>query len=167
MTDIKLTCGASGCGYVTEEVSGEIAWGLLQYHRQNNHVQPGAGGGHQPRGAASGKLSKKPDRPSLDMDTTEGEWGIFEDCWARYKRMTGLVDTEGIRDEMRECCTKQLNTRLVQMHGSVVLGSCDEAQLMGFVKATAVRGVHKEVTGRPSRGCTSSRGRCTRPTLQG
>jgi hypothetical protein len=79
------------------------------------------------------------------MDTTEGEWGIFEDCWARYKRMTGMVDMEGIRDELRECCTKQLNTHLVQMHGLGALGSCDEAQLLGFIKAIAVRGVHKEV----------------------
>ena len=84
---------------------------------------------------ASGKSSKKPDRPSLDMDTTEGEWAIFEDSWAMYTRMTGLVDAEGIRDEMRECCTKQL----------VVLGSCDEFQLMRFIKAIAVSGVHKEV----------------------
>ena len=40
------------------------------------------------------------------MDTTEGEWGIFEDSWARYKRMTGLEDMDTIRDELRECCSK-------------------------------------------------------------
>ena len=32
---------------------------------------------------------------------------------ARYKRMTALVEVEGIRDELRECCSKQLNTHLV------------------------------------------------------
>ena len=73
------------------------------------------------------------------MDTTEGEWGIFEDCWARYKRMTGLTDAEGVGDELRECCTKQLNTCLVQMHGPGTLGSCKEAQLLQFIKAIAVR----------------------------
>ena len=36
---------------------------------------------------------------------------------------------EGIRDELRECCSKQLNTHLVQMHGRelwdpVMRGSC-------------------------------------------
>ena len=61
--------------------------------------------------------------------------------------MTGLVDAEGLRDEMRECCTKQLDTRLVQMHGPVVLGSCDEAQLLKFIKVIAVRGEHKEAQG--------------------
>ena len=33
---------------------------------------------------------------------TEGEFGIFEDSWARYKRMTGLEDMATIRDELRE-----------------------------------------------------------------
>ena len=67
------------------------------------------------------------------MDITEGEWGIFEDCWARYKRITGLTDLEGVRDELMECCMKQLNTRMVQMHGLGGLGSCNEDQLLGFI----------------------------------
>ena len=45
MKDIKLKCGAPGCDYVTEEVSAEIVWGLLQFHRQDNHVQQGVGDG--------------------------------------------------------------------------------------------------------------------------
>ena len=40
---------------------------------------------------------------------------------------------------------KQLNTRLVQMHGPGTLGSCIEAQLLGFIKVIAVRCMHKEV----------------------
>ena len=147
MTSMELKCGAQGCSYVTEEVPVDIAWGMLQIHRQDYHGQQGggAGGGQPPRPAAPSKTSKKPDRPALDMDMSEGEWGIFVDGWDRYKRMTALVETEGIRDELRECCSKQLNTRLVQMHGSGSLGSCDEEQLLGYIKAIAVRGVHKEV----------------------
>ena len=85
MTDVKLKCGSPGCDYVTEEVSAEIAWGLMQFHRQDNHVQHGVRGreGHQPRPAASGKSLKKPDRLGLEMDISDGEGGIFEDCWAR------------------------------------------------------------------------------------
>ena len=59
--------------------------------------------------------------------------------------MTGLTYLEGVRDELLECCTKQLNTRMVQMHGLGSLGSCNEDQLLGFIKAIAMRGVHKEV----------------------
>ena len=53
----------------------------------------------------------------MDMDISEGECGIFEDCWAMYKRMTGLTYLEGVRDELMDCCSKQLNTGMVQMHG--------------------------------------------------
>ena len=76
MTDVKLRCGSPGCDYVTEEVSTEIKLGLLQFHRKDNPVQQGVGGGegHQPRPAASGKSLKKSDRPGLDM-----ERGIFKD----------------------------------------------------------------------------------------
>ena len=59
--------------------------------------------------------------------------------------MTGLEDVTAIRDELRECCTRQLNTRLVQMNGATVLGSCDEVRLLVLIKAIAVKGVHKEV----------------------
>ena len=149
MTNLKLKCGAEGCSFETPEVDAAIAWGLLQYHRQDSHAPVGAGGGGGvgAPGArqVTGKSSKKPDRPTLDMDTTEGEWGIFEDSWARYKRMTGLEDMDTIRDELRECCSKQLNTRLVQMYGPSVLGSSNETDLLERVKAIAVKGVHKEV----------------------
>ena len=71
MQNLKFKCGLSGeaqeCGYATPEVGVEDAQCAQE----------------------SGKSSKKPDRPSLDMDTTEGEWGIFEDSWVRCKQMTG------------------------------------------------------------------------------
>ena len=149
MPDLKLKCGAQEYGYETQDVNVAIALVLLQYHRQDAHAQAGAGGGGggvtQGARQATGRSSKKPDRPGLDMDTTEGEWGIFEDSWARYKRMTGLEDMDTIRDELRECCSKQLNTRLVQMYGPSVLGSSNETDLLERVKAIAVKGVHKEV----------------------
>ena len=50
-----------------------------------------------------------------------------------------------IGDELRECCSNQLNTRIVQMHGTTVLGSCDESSLLGVIKAIAMKGVHTEV----------------------
>ena len=82
---------------MTEEVIAEIAWELLQFHRHDNHVQQRIGDGvrHQPRPAISGKSLKKLDRPGLDIDISECEWGIFEYCWARDKKMTGLTDMEG------------------------------------------------------------------------
>ena len=74
MTDVKLKCGSPGCDYITKEVSAEIAWGLLQVHRQYNDFQQGVwcAEEHQPKPAASGNSLKKPDRPYLDVDITEG-----------------------------------------------------------------------------------------------
>ena len=45
------------------------------------------------------QVLKKPDRHGMGMDITEREWWILEDCWARYKRMTGLTYLEGVRDK--------------------------------------------------------------------
>ena len=42
MTDIKLKCGSPGCDYLTEEVSAEIAWVQLQFHRQDITLQRGS-----------------------------------------------------------------------------------------------------------------------------
>ena len=76
--------------------------------------------------------------------------------------MTGLTDLEGVRDELMECCTKQLNTRMVQMHGLGGLGSCNEDQLLGFIKAIAVRSVYKEVHRAAFKSITSNRGSYTK-----
>ena len=45
MADIKLNYGSPGCDYVAEEVIAEIGLGLLEYHKQDNPVQQGVGGG--------------------------------------------------------------------------------------------------------------------------
>ena len=81
MTGIQLKCGALGCGYVTEEVTMDIAWGLVQFHRHDNHAQQGCwvGGIYPPRQAAAGKSSSKPDRLGLDMDMSEG--GHLRSAW--------------------------------------------------------------------------------------
>ena len=56
-----------------------------------------------------------------------------------------MNDLEGVRDEFMEGCTKELNISMVQLHLLGDLGSCNEDQLLGFIKAIAVRGLHKEV----------------------
>ena len=48
-----------------------------------------------------------------------------------------MNDLEGVRDEFMEGCTKELNTRMVQLHVLGDLGSCNEDQLLGFIKAIA------------------------------
>ena len=41
---------------------------------------------------------EKPDGLGLDMNMPEWEWGIFKNCWAKYKGITAMMVTEGMRD---------------------------------------------------------------------
>ena len=54
MPDQKLKCGAQGCGYETPEVDISIAVVLLEYHRQDDHAQVGAGVGDGGDGGTQG-----------------------------------------------------------------------------------------------------------------
>ena len=89
--------------------------------------------------------SVKPVRPSVDIETTEGEWAIFDDQWSRFKRMAKLTAIVDIRDNLRQCCTDQLNKRLFDIRGSGALDNASEVELLAWIKEIAVKGVHKEV----------------------
>ena len=87
----------------------------------------------------------KPERPSIDIDTTESEWAIFDDKWSRFKRMARLTTADEIRDNLRQCCEPQLNKRLFDVKGVATLNQASEDNLLGWIKEIAVKGVHKEV----------------------
>ena len=89
--------------------------------------------------------SVKPERPSIDIDLTEGEWAIFEDRWSRFKRMANLTQDVEIRDNLRQCCATQLNKRLFDVKGVATLNNATEVNLLQWIKDIAVKGVHKEV----------------------
>ena len=65
----------------------------------------------------------KPERPTFDVDTTEGEWSVFEDNWNRFKRMAKLTAIDNIRDNLRQCCAPQLNKRLFDVKGTASLNA--------------------------------------------
>ena len=101
-------------------------------------------GGRTDAAPTSSKVVK-PERPSIDIDTTESEWAIFEDNWSRFKRMAKLTTADEIRDNLRECCEPQLNKRLFDVKGVATLNAASEADLLKWIKEIAVKGVHKEV----------------------
>ena len=96
-------------------------------------------------GGATRSKSVKPERPTIDIDTTEGEWGLFEDNWSRFKRMAKLTAIADIRDNLRQCCSAQLNKRLFDVKGAATLNAATEENLLAWIKEIAVQGVHKEV----------------------
>ena len=96
-------------------------------------------------GGTGASKSVKPVRPSVDVETAEGEWSIFLDQWARFKRMASLATRLEINDNLRQCCSDQLNRRLFDIRGASALNNATEAELTSWIKELAVKGVHKEV----------------------
>ena len=91
------------------------------------------------------KASVKPVRPTVDVETSESEWLLFDDNWKRYKRMAKLTAEEDIRDNLRQCCSEHLNKRLFDIRGPAALNAATETELLEWIKEIAVKGVHKEV----------------------
>ena len=86
-----------------------------------------------------------PMRPTIDIDTSEGEWAVFEDQWERYKRMAKVTAIADVRDNLRQCCASLLNKRLFDVKGAATLNAATEQDLLLWIRVTAVKGVHKEV----------------------
>ena len=110
--------------------------------------------------ATGSSKSVKPTRPPVDIDTSEGEWSVFEDQLARFKRMAKLTDIDEIRDNLRECCSAQLNKRLFDVKGAAMLDTASEADLMSWIKEIAVKGLHKEVHRTQFVNCKQKQGEC-------
>ncbi len=114
-------------------------------------LQQAAGGGNVggegvgTRGDSSSSKTARAVRPSVDVETTEGEWDVFVDNWGRFKRMTKLTVIEEVRDHLRQCCAPPLNKRLFDVKGANALNSATEDNLLAWMKEIAVKGVHKEV----------------------
>lgn len=95
--------------------------------------------------AAPTAVKVKPERPSIDIDTTESEWLVFHDNWSRFKRMSHITARTDIIDNLRQCCTPQLNRRLFDMKGPTTLDAATEENLLSWLKDIAVKGLHMEV----------------------
>ena len=46
---------------------------------------------------------KPSERSTVEIEVTEGEWTVFLDSWARYKRMARLENAVAIIDNLRQC----------------------------------------------------------------
>ena len=94
--------------------------------------------------AAVSSQTVKAVRPSIDLDMTESEWEVFvDDQWARFKRMAKLTVVSEIRDNLRACCSIQLNKRLFDVKGVSLLNAASEEDLLSWIKAIAVKRLYK------------------------
>ena len=87
---------------------------------------------------------KCPERPDIDLGSSETQWAFFKDEWDLYKRRAGLK-TEHVSDELRACCSKELRKTLFDFVGSSTLSSLGETALLEKIKATAVVGKNESV----------------------
>ncbi len=89
---------------------------------------------------------KRFNRPVIDRDIDDREWALLMDTWGRYKDMCRFAagDTTSIRS-MRATCSDDVNKLLFEFVGASVLNECTEEQLLGHIKAVAVKHTHKEV----------------------
>ena len=99
-------------------------------------------GNRDTQDGASVKLSE---RPTIDIEATEGEWVVFTDSWSRYKRMAKLTAVVAVKDHLRQTCSQQLNKRLFDLKGPDALDAATEDVLLAWIKDIAVRGLHAEV----------------------
>ncbi len=102
-------------------------------------------GGQVSAPKTASKSSVKAVRPSIDIETTEGEWAVFEDNWSRFKRMACLTSEDDIRDNLRQCCSSSLNKRLFDLKSAATLNAATEIDLLKWMMEIAVKRVHKEV----------------------
>ena len=104
-------------------------------------------GGEGPSSQTTRYSAKKPDRPVVNASIDARDWALFVDGWTRYKQMCRLKDddVDNIRLELRACCSSEVNKLLFEYVGSTKLTACSEAELLGHIKAIAVKIIHKEV----------------------
>ena len=91
------------------------------------------------------KLAKFAKITVITADCSDNKWIVFTDAWCRYKEMSGLVDPDAIRHELRATCDPAVNEMLFNFVGPDVLNVASEEQLLAHIKSVAVKTVHREV----------------------
>ena len=112
---------------------------MIELQRENNDLR------RNMQGSNSSTNARKPDRPTIEPDSSDNDWALFVDSWQRYKNMCRLRDDADIRNELRSCCSTEVNKLLFDLIGSERLNSTSESDLMSHIKSVAVKGVHTEV----------------------
>ena len=88
---------------------------------------------------------RKPERPVIGLDATDGDWALFIDEWARYKEMCRMKTLATIRNELRTTLTPEANKLLFELYGPELLNTASEEYLLNQIRLVTVKGLHKEV----------------------
>lgn len=128
MAPTQIKCGFTGCDYVSENESEQVA--LIQFQ---SHIAAH----QQPQGRAPTTKQKLPpiERPKLKQDVTEEEWDSFNQEWKRFSRCTD-IPTGQEADQLFDCCERSLGRLLLKEDPSII--AAGEAALLEAMKKMAV-----------------------------
>ena len=134
-----IKCPIDGCEYTTDDVEATIAAALLNSHA-SKHVPPVAPlATHQYRPSV-----RKPERPQIDIESSESQWAFFLDEWDTYKRRAGISGPDTTL-ELHATCSTTLHHSLFDFMGKDMLGSADEEGLLNHIKNISVKGKNNAV----------------------
>ena len=88
---------------------------------------------------------RKPEKPEIKLDSSDGDWALFMDTWNRYKEMCKLTNPSTICNELRMVCTPELNRLLFNLMGAESLNTASEDQLLQYIMLVTAKRFHKEV----------------------
>ena len=134
-----IKCPIDGCEYTTDDVEATIAAALLNCHA-SKHAPPVAPlATHQYRPSV-----RKPERPKIDIESSESQWAFFLDEWDTYKHRAGISGPDTTL-ELRATCSTTLRRSLFDFMGKDTLGSADKESLLNHIKNIAVKGKNTAV----------------------
>ena len=106
-----IKCPIDGCEYTNDDVEATIAAALLNCHA-SKHAPPVAPlATHQYRPSV-----RKPERPQIDIESSESQWAFFLDEWDTYKRRAGISGPDTTL-ELRATCSTTLPSLPIWIFG--------------------------------------------------
>lgn len=131
MATTRLQCGFTGCEYVSESATEQVALLQFQSHIASHQVPP------QARVASTKQKLPPIERPKLKQDVTEEEWESFNQEWKRFKRCTDIpVGQES--DQLFDCCERSLG-RLLLKEDPDIIEAGEEALIDAMKKMAVIR----------------------------
>lgn len=88
---------------------------------------------------------KKPEPPTIGLNSNENQWAFFMDEWDEFKRRCKLLTPDDIRSELRAACSEDLRRELFDFVGGKTLKTISETDLLKKIKTLAVKGSNKAV----------------------
>jgi len=137
MAATRIQCGFTGCEYVSECESEQVALIQFQSHMAAHQQTP------QARVATTKQKLPPIERPKLKQGITQEEWDSFNQEWKRFRRCTDIpVGQEA--DQLFDCCERGLGRLLLKEDPGIIeqgeLALLNAMKKMAVIKiATSVR----------------------------